>query len=148
MLRFAKICVWAVLLLVVLTNVSCHNEIDDVVPLVEVRVRINTLSANYIDLQNDYGRAIIPNEGFGSNGILVFRVAENDYRAYDCTCTACVSAGCAVKCDEGNIAGAVCDSCGSKFELIECGMPTSGKAKYALKSYRTSFYDNYLKIRN
>lgn len=128
--------------------VSCDNKIDDVIPLVEVNVRINTLSAEYIDLQNVSGRAIIKNEGYMRNGIIVFRASETEFKAYDCTCTYEVSDTCAVVLDENNIAGAKCMHCNSKFELINCGMPTSGKAMHSLKNYRVRYSEPYLIIRN
>ena len=128
--------------------VSCANPDDNVVPWVEVRVRINTLDAKYIDLQSDGGRIVIKNEGYGNNGIIVYRLSESIFNAYDCTCTYEVSDTCAVTLDEGNIAGAVCPVCGSKYELINCGMPTSGKARHSLKSYRVSYNEPYLRIFN
>ncbi len=141
---FTFCCFWTV------TSIfaSCTNVDDDVVPLVEVRVKINTLSAAYVDLQSVSGRAVVSNAGYGDNGIIIFRASETDFRAYDCTCTYEVSDTCAVILDDNNIAGAVCPVCGSKFELLNCGMPTSGKARHSLKSYRTSFADPYLIIRN
>lgn len=128
--------------------VSCFNEDDDVVPWTEVKVRINTLDAKYIDLQSVSGRTIVKNEGYGGNGIIVYRSTESIFNAYDCTCTYEVSDTCAVVLDEGNIAGAVCPICGSKFELVNCGMPTSGKARHSLKSYRVSYNEPFLRIFN
>ena len=128
--------------------VSCRNLDDNVVPWVEVKVQINTLDAKYIDLQNVNGRVMVKNQGYGGNGIIVYRSAESVFNAYDCTCTYEQSDTCAVMFDEGNIAGAVCPVCGSKFELVNCGMPTSGKARHSLKSYRVSFNDPYLRIFN
>ncbi len=130
------------------TCVSCFNEDDDVVPWTEVKVRINTLDAKYIDLQSVSGRTIVKNEGYGGNGIIVYRSTESIFNAYDCTCTYEVSDTCAVVLDEGNIAGAVCPICGSKFELVNCGMPTSGKARHSLKSYRVSYNEPFLRIFN
>lgn len=128
--------------------VSCVNPDDDVVPWTEVKVRINTLDAKYIDLQDINGRVIVKNEGYGGNGIIVYRASESIFNAFDCTCTYEVSDTCAVILDEGNIAGAVCPVCGSKYELVNCGMPTSGKARHSLKSYRVSYNEPYLRIFN
>ena len=128
--------------------VSCFNEDDDVVPWVEVKVRINTLDAKYIDLQSDNGRVVVKDCGYGGNGIIVYHTFDNNFNAFDCTCTYEVSDTCAVVLDEGNIAGAVCPVCGSKFELINCGMPTTGKARHSLKSYRVSYNEPILRIFN
>lgn len=130
------------------TCVSCINPDDDVVPWVEVKVRINTLDAKYIDLQSDNSRVVLKDCGYGGNGIIVYHTFDNNFNAFDCTCTYEVSDTCAVTLDEGNIAGAVCPVCGSKFELINCGMPTSGKARHSLKSYRVSYNEPYLRIFN
>ena len=128
--------------------VSCFNNDDDVVPWTEVKVKINTLDAKYIDLQNINGRVIVKNEGYGGNGIIVYRASESGFNAFDCTCTYEVSDTCAVILDEGNIVGAVCPVCGSKYELVNCGMPTSGKARHSLKSYRVSYNEPDLRIFN
>ena len=128
--------------------VSCINPDDDVVPWVEVRVRINTLDAKYIDLQSVSGRVIVNDAGYGGNGIIVYRSSESIFNAFDRTCTYEVSDTCAVEFDENNIAGAACPICGSKYELVNYGMPTSGKAKHSLKSYRVSYNEPYLSIHN
>ena len=128
--------------------VSCSNTNDDVVPWTEVKVRINTLDAKYIDLQSINGRVMVKNQGYGGNGIIVYRASESIFNAYDCTCTYEVSDTCAVVLDEGNITGAVCPICGSKYELVNCGMPTSGKARHSLKSYRVSYNEPFLRIFN
>ncbi|MBO7495605.1 MAG: hypothetical protein J6T98_03550 [Salinivirgaceae bacterium] len=91
---------------------------------------------------------MIKNQGYGGNGIIVYRSSEAIFNAFDCTCTYEQSDTCAVIPDEGNIAGAVCPVCGSKFELVNCGMPTSGKAKHSLKSYRVSYNEPILRIFN
>lgn len=143
-----KILTFCILCITCIILCSCRNIDDDVVPNVEVRVRINTLNAKYIDLQNNYGRVVIENEGYKGNGIIVVHTPEDEYKAYDCTCTYELSDTAAVRPDERDIAGAICPCCGSKFELINCGMPTSGKARYSLKSYRTTFSNNQLIIRN
>ena len=128
--------------------VSCQNPDDNVIPWVEVKVRINTLDAKFIDLQNVNGRIVVANQGYGGNGIIIYRSSESIFNAFDCTCTYEVSDTCAVILDEGNIAGAICPVCGSKYELVNCGMPTSGKARHSLKSYRVSYNEPYLRIFN
>ena len=128
--------------------VSCQNPDDDVVPWVEVSVRVNTLDARYVDLQNVNGRVVIKSQGYGNNGIIVFRSSEDVFNAFDCTCTYEQSDTCAVQLDENNIAGAICPVCGSKFELVNCGMPTTGKARHSLKSYRVSYNEPILRIFN
>ena len=128
--------------------VSCQNPDDNVVPWTEVKVRINTLDARYIDLQSVNGRVVVEHQGYGGNGIIVYRSSETIFNAFDCTCTYEQSDTCAVIPDDGNIAGAVCPVCGSKYELVNCGMPTSGKARYSLKSYRVSYNEPILRIFN
>lgn len=143
-----KLLTFCIICTVALVFCACRNIDDDVVPNVEVRVRINVLNAKYIDLQDNYGRAVVEHEGYCGNGIIVIRVDENEYKAYDCTCTYELSDTAAVCPDDANIMGAVCPVCGSKYELLECGMPTSGKARHSLKSYHTSFASPFLIIRN
>lgn len=148
MKHFSKVRTFCCILASLLIFPTCANPDDNVIPWTEVHVRINTLSAEYIDLQSISGRAIIKNEGFGGNGIIVYRASEAIFNAFDCTCTYEISDTCAVIPDENNIAGAVCPVCGSRYEIFNCGMPTSGKARYSLKSYKVSYSDPYLIIRN
>lgn len=149
MKRNTKLFTFCIICTLALVFCACRNVDDDVVPNVDVRVRINILDAKYIDLQNDYGRIVVEREGYKKNGIIVMRVGENKFKAYDCTCTYELNDSAAVRPDDSNIVGAVCPVCGSKFELLDCGMPTSGKAHHALKSYRTTFTSSpYLIIRN
>ncbi len=148
MKQFSKVLTFCCIITILLIFPTCANPYDDVVPWVEVRVRVNTLSAEHIDLQSISGRAIVKNVGYGGNGIIIYRASESIFNAFDCTCTYEVSDTCGVVFDENNVAGAVCPCCGSKYELMNCGMPTSGKARYSLKSYRVSYADPYLIIRN
>lgn len=111
-------------------------------------MRVNTLDARYVDLQNVNGRVVVKNQGYGNNGIIVFRSSDAIFNAFDCTCTYEQSDTCAVQLDENNIAGAICPVCGSKFELVNCGMPTTGKARHSLKSYRVSYNEHILRIFN
>ena len=128
---------------------ACTSLDDDVIPYVELDMNpINIYDPTYSDLSSPLGCVIIPDEGYEGNGIVVFRVSENEFKAYDATCTYEIEEGCAVEEDETNILGVKCPCCGSKFELVNDGVVTSGKAQYSLKSYRISYSEPYIYIYN
>lgn len=127
---------------------GCGGNEDEVIPLVEVRVNnINIYQTAYNSLLSISGSAIIADEGYGGNGIIVFRVGPDEFKAYDCTCTHEIEEGCGVIIDENNVAGAVCPCCHSEYELIY-GTATKGPAKSSLKQYHVYFNDPYITIRN
>ncbi|MBR6310399.1 MAG: hypothetical protein IKR52_04280 [Paludibacteraceae bacterium] len=128
--------------------VSCFNNDDDVVPWTEVNIKINPNSAKYIDLLSPLECILIEEEGYKKNGIIVFHTPKDDFAAFDCTCTYELSDTAAVRLNESRIGSVICPVCGSIYSLIDNGMPTSGKARYSLKSYRVSYNEPYLRIFN
>jgi hypothetical protein len=77
--------------------------------------------------------------GFG--GILVCTNFTGEYCAFDLACPVEVKADVRVRPDG---LFAVCDQCGSKFDIWETnlGVPAGGKSKYPLKKYHTSLSSN------
>lgn len=123
---------------------SC-NENHQVVPNVYVDFSININDPEYTDL-NVPGNSITVTGGV--NGIIIYRISQDEFAAYDRTCTHNVEENCRVVVDE-NI-NFVVDSmcCGSKFLLLD-GSVYEGEAIYPLKSYRTSFDGStYLRVYN
>jgi Rieske Fe-S protein len=149
LIQESNLLTFCLLFLVAIIFNGCGDSESDVVPNVEVRVNyINIYEPAYNSLLSISGSAIVPNVGYGKNGIIIFRVNEDEFKAYDCTCTNEIEAGCGVVKNEKNVAGAVCSCCGSEFELVIGGTVTKGPAKYSLKEYHVYFNDPYLTIRN
>jgi nitrite reductase/ring-hydroxylating ferredoxin subunit len=144
----SKILTFCLLSAVVFIFNNCGGDESDVVPNVEVKVNyISIYEPAYNSLLSISGSAIVPGVGYGGNGIIIFRVNEDEFKAYDCTCTYEIAEGNAVIKDSNNVAGAKCPYCGSKYELI-FGTVSAGPAKYPLKQYHVYFSDPYLTIRN
>jgi len=83
----------------------------------------------------------------GSRGIIIYRVSNDQFNAYDRHCTYDSSNSCAlVSVDVTNING-LDDCCGSKFLLTD-GSITNGPANLPLKKYQTNFDGQVLRVFN
>jgi len=80
----------------------------------------------------------------GYGGILVCTNYLGDYCAFDLACPYEAKRDIRVRPTDGLVA--VCDSCGSQFDLWETtmGAPTKGPSKYPLKKYKVSVSDSKL----
>jgi Rieske Fe-S protein len=146
----SKVVTFCLLSILSLIISSCKGVDDDVIPYVELDINpINIGDPTYWGLTTTYGCVMIENVGYKGNGIVVIRISDNEYRAYDATCTYEVKEGCAVIVNDSTFYGNVkCSCCGSKFDLNNYGSVTSGKARYPLKSYHVNFDGKYITIRN
>ena len=101
----------------------------------------------YFKLNNLYEVVIIDGVGYAGNGIAVVNIGNNEFKAYDATCPYEVKEGCEVIADESNISLVECTCCGSKYEL-SFGAVSSGLSNYPLKTYKTSFDGNCIRVYN
>ena len=124
------------------TFISCDDK-DDWIPNVRVDkwMDLNTELATLGLLQ----ARVIPEEGV--NGILLFRLQDREFNAFDRTCSFQPSKHCAVEFDETELK-ASCPCCGSEFELFYSGGVQKGPAKRPLKQYQTTIQGNMLRITN
>ncbi len=83
----------------------------------------------------------------GVNGIIIFRLADRDFNAFDRTCPYQPLENCAVAFNE-EIMLAECPCCGSLFELFESGAVQKGPARRPLKQYRAVVTGDILHISN
>jgi Rieske Fe-S protein len=127
---------------------GCNKDNEHPVPNVSFYIEpIYIYDPEYTNLLNVYGTIVIPDEGYQGNGILLINLGNDSYKAYDCTCTYEVEAGCKVSPNENQINSAVCSCCGSIYELT-FGTPNSGPAGYLLKEYHVIFDGEYIRIYN
>ena len=83
----------------------------------------------------------------GSRGIIIYRVSNEEFRAFDRHCTYDSGNSCAlVSVDATNITG-VDECCGSTFILTD-GSVTQGPASLPLKQYQTSYDGAVLRVFN
>jgi hypothetical protein len=95
-----------------------------------------------------YNYAGINSAGYDDNGIIIYRASQDEFYAFDRTCTYDVEKSIAVEIDESGII-AVCPECGSKYVLPNIGFPTKeSPSKYQLHQYKTSFNDLIVHVYN
>ncbi len=124
---------------------SCQENQGDLpeIPDVPVREQINLNDVRFNALRNDNGTAYLPG---GVRGIVVIRVSEGIYRAFDRNCTYQATNECAIV-DVDPSGFALVDSCcGSQFSFE--GVPVGGPATFPLKPYRTEVQGDILFISN
>jgi len=125
--------------LIFITFIGCDDN-DDWIPNVRVDITINlTQLADLGILQARYWPG-------GINGIIIFRLGDKEFNAFERTCPHKPSGNCVVEFDDVELF-ASCPCCGSEFDLIYGGL-RKGPAKRPLKQYNTSVTDFWLHIRN
>lgn len=127
-----------------LGTLSCQDEENNNIPLTEVNIRIVLDDPDYIRLKTVGGWEYISG---GSRGIIVYRLSENEFKAYDRHCTFQPSNTCALVSVDVNNITATDDCCGSSF-LLQDGSVSKPPASTALKAYSTSFDGSILLISN
>lgn len=144
--------------LAALVLTSCNKK-NDVIPDVTVDFSLSLTDPQFTPLNviggavlidgrtNNYGHYA---DGYAGNGIIVTRGVD-EFFAYDRTCPyeyAVSGTSVKVNLDPSGFAKAVCPKCGTAYELISFGTPSSGVGKYPLKNYKTSFDGRYVRVWN
>lgn len=126
-----------ILILILSVFVRCDkNEIP--FPYVSVYTKIsldtqlgNVLPGNYAEV-----------DGYGIGGLIIFRVDNNQFMAFDRACTYEASSTCKLA-DEDHDGMFECPCCGSKFWMVNsediAGTVYQGPANYPLKKYNCYF---------
>ncbi|MAY85023.1 MAG: hypothetical protein CMP59_12915 [Flavobacteriales bacterium] len=127
-----------------LFSTSCKDEDNNNVPLVEVNILIQLDDPDYIRLKTVGGWEYISG---GSRGIIIYRLGENEFRAYDRHCTFQPSSTCALVSVDPNNITASDDCCGSAF-LMSDGSVSRPPATTALKQYVTFYDGTTLRVSN
>ncbi|MEA3444672.1 MAG: hypothetical protein U9R19_08095 [Bacteroidota bacterium] len=122
---------------------SCNDK-NQVVPYVYVNFSVSIYDPEFSTLTSP-GNSI--NVTGGVNGILIYRISETDFAAYDRTCTYQVNENCQVNVDESGVFAVDTVCCQSQFLLLD-GSVTKGPATYPLKRYNTHFDGTYLRVYN
>jgi len=125
------------------TFFSC-NENQQVVPNVYVDFTIMLTDPEYNALTVPGNSLTVTG---GVNGIIIYRISQDEFAAYDRTCTHNVEENCRVQVDETLLFAVDSMCCGSKFLLLD-GSAYEGEAIYPLKAYRTYYDGTYLRVYN
>ena len=136
-------------LLAFLLNISCQKNAYSPLPHVDVNIQLYPNTSQYIDL-NTVGGFVYLTANYPSRGIIVYRVSDTDFIAFERTCPYDPD-----KCCEGNeCARLVVDNshltisdpcCNSKYLILD-GSNVSGPSTFPLKQYHTTFDGNALHI--
>jgi hypothetical protein len=118
---------------------ACRDEVpQQVIPDKFVRVELNLNSLEALPLkQNDQSFIYVPG---GWKGIIVYRQAANDYRAFERLSPHNMNDSCAIIVHPS--AFYMQDTC-SKSTFDFTGMPTGGPARSAMRRYGTSFLNSF-----
>ena len=122
---------------------KCENK-HQVVPNVYVNFYLSIFDPEFSDLAAP-GNSIYVTGGV--NGILIYRISDVEFTAFDRTCTFNVEENCQITTDESLVFASDTVCCGSKFLLLD-GSVNEGPALYPLKRYETSFDGTYLHVYN
>ena len=140
----AKVYIKFILTLILIVNINSCDDKHQVVPNVYVNFYISIYDPEFIELAAP-GNSISVTGGV--NGVLIYRVSQDEFVAYDRTCTFSVADNCQIITDETGLFASDTICCQSKFLLLD-GSITDGPATYPLKKYRTTFDGTYLHVFN
>ncbi len=122
---------------------SCTKDENQTIPYVYVNFYIQPNSTLYQKLNVIGGWEYLTG---GYNGIVVYRLNQDEFMAFDRACPYDYMNGCRIQV-ESSFTTAIDSCCKSRFILTD-GSPFSGPAHVSLKQYRTSYDGNNLHISN
>ena len=116
-------------------SIGCNN--DYTFPNTQVNIAIPITMPQYNNVYNNIWGYEYLNGGLG--GIIIVKSLNNEFIAYDRSCTFELNSDCIVSGSNLNDPILTCtDCCNSKF-IINDGSVTDGEANQALKRYNTYF---------
>lgn len=123
---------------------SCRKDSSyDPIPNVYVNLSLDLSSTLYVELSTIGGWVYLTG---GYKGIVVYRLSEYDFVAYDRACSYDPSNSCRLEMDKSGLQ--LTDSCcGSQFIILDGSVHTP-PATAPLKAYNTQFDGQYLRIYN
>lgn len=133
-----------VFLISIILTLSCQDEENNNIPAAEVNLIIQLNDPEFINLQTIGGWEYIIG---GSRGIILVRISQNEFKAYDRHCTFQPSNTCALVSVDANNITATDDCCSSSFLLLD-GSVSKPPASVPLKSYPTIFDGSAIIITN
>lgn len=128
-----------------LTLGSCIEEEERIIPHTHVDIRINLSLPQYTALNIINNAIIIPYEGYNKNGVIVYRLNQEEFFAFDATCPQHVHTSTPISIDADDPGNAVCPHCHQVYILLNLGYTEGG---HPLQRYRTSLHGVELRIYN
>jgi len=139
----SKIKLFLLLFLISFINIKCDKQ-NTPVPYVYVNISIYLDDPAFNDLRIP-GNSV--NITGGVNGIVIYRLSDVEFLAFDRTCTYKTEENCHVEIDETGIFLVDKECCESKFSILD-GSPQEGLAEFPLLQYQTNYNGLVLKIYN
>ncbi len=144
-ITYSKLKIFFLIVLFHLLPVKCEKESCDVVPDTYVNISLNMVLFNLAPTQSmviNNTIAGVSSLGYNNNGIIIYCNSDDEYFAYDRTCTYHISESIPVE-DPGNFMYAVCPVCSSRYQLWYSGFPSDESVSQCpLKQYKTAFNPN------
>ncbi|MBN2213188.1 MAG: hypothetical protein JW723_03000 [Bacteroidales bacterium] len=144
-----KLSFFFILITVIIWIQSCTKESADVVPDTYMNVTLVNIPAQIgISQSMIITNTMVPvnSLGYDNNGIIIYRNSQDEYFAYDRTCTYHIEESIPVNLGTNPLL-AVCPVCSTKYQLHWSGIPTDeGPSVYPLKQYKTSYNPNTLEL--
>jgi hypothetical protein len=132
--------IYFLVVLFLLALASCSKDDEHPVPYVRVELDINVIHYNLN--QPGMSAELL---GHGYRGIFIYRVSENQFRAFDRACPDNPHQ-CTLNISEENQVIAEAECCDSDFILID-GSSVENVSPYPLREYRTSFNSSTNRLR-
>jgi len=117
----------------IFSNIACDDNLDEVIPDVPVNIEFDLNEPQYINLKVVMGAVKIDGYGYKNNGVIVFRLNENEILAFDATCPNHIDINASVNLNPNGSGTATCPHCGTVYYLVNYGYSKEG---YPLKQYR------------
>ncbi len=129
--------------LAILALASCRKESQSGVPPVSLDITLNINLPEYADLQVPGGWVYLSG---GSQGLIVYRVNNDEFTALDRHCPVAPEELCSVIVDESGVIARDTACCEASF-LLQDGQPLSVSG-ISLRKYNTIFNGSTLRIYN
>lgn len=142
MQRFSKLLTLTLILSMAIS--SCQRGNQSGIPYVPVNYQLTVSNPEFYQLLAPGGWVYING---GSQGIIIYRLSTEEFKAYDRHCTYQIEENCRVNMDNSDITAVDVGCCDSKFLIVD-GAPIDGPAAIGLHQYNTEFDGNTLYIFN
>lgn len=132
-----------VLLLFAFVTMGSRCNQQDRIPYVQTDFTLNLNLPAYIDLTVPSGWITVSG---GSRGVLIYRISNTDFIAFDRHSPYEIDSGCRVEVEDDNIT--VVDPCSNSEWLIIDGTVLSGPATFPLQQFNVSWNPPNLRVYN
>ena len=130
-------------------NLQCEENHDDYFPYTEVDLILD-INSDLVDLGSNESKIFSKEEyGQGYGGIILFKNAFGDYRAFDMACPHDIPDVCVVERENSADWVLECPCCSSAFNLLNGAFPEGDSpARHSLREYNAYVNGNWLVISN